>query len=414
MIDFIAGWALKALREEQLARRVNLSRELLRKIEANETGFFDRIITGDETWIYQYDPESTFAEERTTLLRFRAGKMWLENNRMHVDYRKGWFCLFESEGFVYHCWKDRRTGILEDEKLLVPEEALFVQVPQCKTGRAYALKFLLTGKRLFFWMQARYNEILPSFRFQKDEYTISVLSEKDATKDAGLCKKVNEILKYEYQVQKRRHFGDMIHDGRVSPSRRTNTPTSESAKLKHVWDPNQTKNSVHTIGTDDSENYDLDEEEDEKITTDENQTGGGITGEKEKEHLTSNRNVSPTSKQPRPQSRERMNHSNRISRTKDSSNRQASSRDENTNEKVSTKRKTSSQHEKKKIQVRSNKRSSLRCQKNNERKMQTSESSDPNGSKMLKNESRKQRQRKMESNNSSGAKDKGFCEKNKK
>ncbi|KHJ44406.1 hypothetical protein D918_05417 [Trichuris suis] len=278
--------------------------------------------------------------------------MWLENNRMHVDYRKGWFCLFESEGFVYHCWKDRRTGILEDEK--------------------------------------------------------------DATKDAGLCKKVNEILKYEYQVQKRRHFGDMIHDGRVSPSRRTNTPTSESAKLKHVWDPNQTKNSVHTIGTDDSENYDLDEEEDEKITTDENQTGGGITGEKEKEHLTSNRNVSPTSKQPRPQSRERMNHSNRISRTKDSSNRQASSRDENTNEKVSTKRKTSSRHEKKKIQVRSNKRSSLRCQKNNERKMQTSESSDPNGSKMLKNESRKQRQRKMESNNSSGAKDKGFCEKNKK
>ncbi|KFD70066.1 hypothetical protein M514_02220 [Trichuris suis] len=42
-----AQWDPKALREEQLVRRVNLSRELLMKIEANETGFFDRIVTGD-------------------------------------------------------------------------------------------------------------------------------------------------------------------------------------------------------------------------------------------------------------------------------------------------------------------------------------------------------------------------------
>ncbi|KFD69439.1 hypothetical protein M514_07931 [Trichuris suis] len=34
-----ARWVPKALREEQLIRRVNLSRELLTKIEANETGF---------------------------------------------------------------------------------------------------------------------------------------------------------------------------------------------------------------------------------------------------------------------------------------------------------------------------------------------------------------------------------------
>ncbi|KFD65385.1 hypothetical protein M514_22425, partial [Trichuris suis] len=36
-----ARWVPKALREEQLVRRVNLSRELLTKIEANETGFSD-------------------------------------------------------------------------------------------------------------------------------------------------------------------------------------------------------------------------------------------------------------------------------------------------------------------------------------------------------------------------------------
>ncbi|KFD64934.1 hypothetical protein M514_06313 [Trichuris suis] len=53
-----ARWVPKALRGEQLVRRVNLSRELLTEIEANETGFFDRIVTGDQTWIYLYDPES--------------------------------------------------------------------------------------------------------------------------------------------------------------------------------------------------------------------------------------------------------------------------------------------------------------------------------------------------------------------
>ncbi|KFD56653.1 hypothetical protein M513_02329, partial [Trichuris suis] len=56
--ELSARWVPKALREEQLVRRVNLSRELLTKIEANETGFFERTITGDETSIYQYDPES--------------------------------------------------------------------------------------------------------------------------------------------------------------------------------------------------------------------------------------------------------------------------------------------------------------------------------------------------------------------
>ena len=31
---------------------------ILTKIEANEESFFGRILTGDETWVYQYDPET--------------------------------------------------------------------------------------------------------------------------------------------------------------------------------------------------------------------------------------------------------------------------------------------------------------------------------------------------------------------
>ena len=53
-----ARWVPKALRPNQLNLRSELSTAILLKIEADEDRFFDRIITGDETWVYQYDPET--------------------------------------------------------------------------------------------------------------------------------------------------------------------------------------------------------------------------------------------------------------------------------------------------------------------------------------------------------------------
>ncbi len=53
-----ARWVPKALREDQLHQRAELSLAVLTKIESDESEFFDRIVTGDETWIHQYDPES--------------------------------------------------------------------------------------------------------------------------------------------------------------------------------------------------------------------------------------------------------------------------------------------------------------------------------------------------------------------
>ena len=47
----------KALHPNQLNLRSELSTAILLKIE-DEDCFFDRIITGDETWVYQYDPET--------------------------------------------------------------------------------------------------------------------------------------------------------------------------------------------------------------------------------------------------------------------------------------------------------------------------------------------------------------------
>ncbi|XP_029643454.1 protein GVQW3-like [Octopus sinensis] len=52
-----AQWIPKALRPDQQNLRSDLSLTLLNKIEADEEQFLVKIITGDETWIYQYNPE---------------------------------------------------------------------------------------------------------------------------------------------------------------------------------------------------------------------------------------------------------------------------------------------------------------------------------------------------------------------
>ena len=48
----------QALCPNQLNLRSELSMAILLKIEADEDHFFDRIITVDETWVYQYDPDT--------------------------------------------------------------------------------------------------------------------------------------------------------------------------------------------------------------------------------------------------------------------------------------------------------------------------------------------------------------------
>ena len=54
----LARWLPKALRPNQLNLRNGLSTAISLKIEADEDRFFDRIISGDEKWVYQYDPET--------------------------------------------------------------------------------------------------------------------------------------------------------------------------------------------------------------------------------------------------------------------------------------------------------------------------------------------------------------------
>ncbi|KFD62063.1 hypothetical protein M514_25782 [Trichuris suis] len=93
-----ARWFSKALREEQL--------ELLTKIEANETGFSDRIVTGDETWIYQYDPESRI-QSKQWLPKGSAGPVKFKAER---SARKVMATIFrDSDGVIL-------TDFLEGER----------------------------------------------------------------------------------------------------------------------------------------------------------------------------------------------------------------------------------------------------------------------------------------------------------
>ena len=75
-----ARWVSKALRPDQLDLRCELSTAILIKIETNEDAFFSRIITGDKTWIYQYDPE-TKQQSKQWLPRGSAGPIKFKSER---------------------------------------------------------------------------------------------------------------------------------------------------------------------------------------------------------------------------------------------------------------------------------------------------------------------------------------------
>ncbi|KRX99033.1 Proteasomal ubiquitin receptor ADRM1 [Trichinella pseudospiralis] len=106
------------------------------------------------------------------LLEFRAGKMQLRGTTVYPDHRKGLVYVHQSEDSLMHfCWKDRTTGIVEDDLILFPEDVEFVPVPQCNSGRVFLLKFKNSNRRMFFWMQ-----------------------EPQSNRDEEYCRRVNELL----------------------------------------------------------------------------------------------------------------------------------------------------------------------------------------------------------------------------
>lgn len=93
--------------------------------------------------------------QQKNLVEFRAGKMTLKGSTVTADKRKGQVYIFQSDdGLTHFCWKDRKTGTVEDDLIVFPDDCEYKKVSQCKEGsRVFLLKFKTSARKLFFWMQ---------------------------------------------------------------------------------------------------------------------------------------------------------------------------------------------------------------------------------------------------------------------
>ncbi|EZA48204.1 hypothetical protein DMN91_012562 [Ooceraea biroi] len=106
------------------------------------------------------------------LVEFKAGKMTVKGKMVYPDTRKGQLYVYQSDDSLMHfCWKDRTSGVVEDDLIIFPDDCEFKHVPQCKTGRVYLLRFKSSSKKFFFWLQ-----------------------DLKTDKDEEHCRKINDVL----------------------------------------------------------------------------------------------------------------------------------------------------------------------------------------------------------------------------
>ncbi|KAJ7784685.1 adhesion regulating molecule [Mycena metata] len=89
------------------------------------------------------------------LLAFKAGRAFRRENSNTVEPSpvKGAIILTTGEDGLFHfTWKNRTTGVVDEDLILFPSDASFVKVPQ-SSGRMYVLKFSSSNQRHFFWLQ---------------------------------------------------------------------------------------------------------------------------------------------------------------------------------------------------------------------------------------------------------------------
>ncbi|XP_050434675.1 proteasomal ubiquitin receptor ADRM1 homolog isoform X2 [Adelges cooleyi] len=106
------------------------------------------------------------------LVEFKAGKMSMRGKMVYPDKRKGLLYIHQSDDSLIHfCWKDRTSGVVEDDLIIFPDDCEFKHVPQCTTGRVYLLKFKSSNKKSFFWLQ-----------------------EAKTDKDDENCRRINDVM----------------------------------------------------------------------------------------------------------------------------------------------------------------------------------------------------------------------------
>ncbi|KAJ7696057.1 proteasome complex subunit Rpn13 ubiquitin receptor-domain-containing protein [Mycena rosella] len=90
------------------------------------------------------------------LLAFKAGRAFRRDNTSNIvepSPVKGAIILTAGDDGLFHfTWKNRTSGVVDEDLILFPSDASFVKVPH-PTGRVYVLKFSSSNQRHFFWLQ---------------------------------------------------------------------------------------------------------------------------------------------------------------------------------------------------------------------------------------------------------------------
>ncbi|CAB53088.1 19S proteasome regulatory subunit [Schizosaccharomyces pombe] len=108
------------------------------------------------------------------LVSVKAGKLQRKpgTNILQADHRKGVIYMqMASDELLHFYWKERArvSREVEDDYIIFPEEAEFIKIDECTTGRVYALKFKSSSQIHFYWMQ--------EYSDEKDKETASLINQ---------------------------------------------------------------------------------------------------------------------------------------------------------------------------------------------------------------------------------------------
>lgn len=101
-----ARWVPRQLRPEHKSQRIECALNLLNHLNDDPENFYRRLVTGDETWIYQYDPESKI-QSKEWLPRGTVGPRKFRAERTVAKVLATIF--WDSEGIIM-------VDFLEDQK----------------------------------------------------------------------------------------------------------------------------------------------------------------------------------------------------------------------------------------------------------------------------------------------------------
>ena len=138
MLRVWAKFIPKLLTEQQEELRVEIAQDML-DCANNDLEFMKIIITGDETWIYGYDPETKFQSSQrkhTESLRPKKARQVRSNVKVMLT------CFFNSRGIVHHEYVPEGQTINKDyylEILRRLRDAVRRKRPDRWTGKNWQL-----------------------------------------------------------------------------------------------------------------------------------------------------------------------------------------------------------------------------------------------------------------------------------